>query len=174
MKFLSLLILLAIHAYTALARYDVYFNSNFLMYIEGYHEIKARDCRFNSSKVVYCEVVIPPCYKCYQSKYDFKLCKKNCTNDKSQTSVGYRLRFDLTLKNYTEKCRESFKSTSHFNKVQLMDERGTYEELIDLSYDCMKFKLPSTFYPSKKHFKFTTKNNCVFYGYITKVTATKI
>ncbi|OUM63838.1 hypothetical protein PIROE2DRAFT_9579 [Piromyces sp. E2] len=172
MKFLSLLIFLAIHAYTALARYDVYFGSNFHMYIDSLQAVEVRDCRFNSSEVVYCEALIPGYYPC--SIYDDRSFCMNSYALGGSFYIGYRLRFDLTLKGYTEKCRESFKSTSHFKDNYLMNERGANGNLIDLKNDCINLKLPDTFYPSKKHFKFITKNNCVFYGYINKVTATKI
>ncbi|OUM62014.1 hypothetical protein PIROE2DRAFT_11837 [Piromyces sp. E2] len=142
------------------------------MYIDSHHGADVRNCRFNSSKVVYCEVLFINCYECYKYK-EPSPCLNECTRSKIYT-IGYRLRFDLTLKDYTEKCRESFKSTSDFKETYLMNERGANGNLIDLANDLKYLKLPDTFYPSKKHFKFITNNNCVFYGYINKVTATKL
>ncbi|OUM62069.1 hypothetical protein PIROE2DRAFT_11777 [Piromyces sp. E2] len=177
MKLLSLFITFAILLYTSFA-YDVYFDKDFKMFIDKEHRAEISNCRYNSSKVVYCDAKISYQWACKDAKNnsDHSACYRSFAFE-GFPSEKFKLTFDINLRKFTSKCRDSFKTTSHFKKVNLMYDNKNEDTIADLSTYVKSFKIAESFKPmnSKKYyFRFETKNNCVFYGDIKIISSTKL
>ncbi|OUM68905.1 hypothetical protein PIROE2DRAFT_3294 [Piromyces sp. E2] len=176
MKLLSLLIVLATLLYTSYARYDVYFDSRFVMKVDGKDYAKISGCRYNSDEKVYCEVEIDMLKTCEERKDDHDKFMCQVTNLQFGTKYMYRLRFDLKLRNFTSTCRNHFKSSKHFMENNLMYGKNSFAiNLANLNDDVRNGVIPDkfgTFENRKYYFRFVTKKGCIFYGDFDTVHST--
>ena len=154
---------------------------------EMYVRSLVNNCRYNSRGVVYCESYLHYLsndYKleCVYDYYGHSGLTYLCGEERVpyNTISHYRLRMGLNIRDLSKKCKDSFKSTSHFKDVKLVytTRNGkTFESdlLSDQIYSVSYGYLPSSFDALKKYyFKFTTKNDCIFYGDFNTISSTFI
>jgi len=171
MKLLSLLISLSTLLYMSCA-YDVFFDDKFKMQIDNQDIAIIENFRYNSSKNVYCEVTLLPEKICPFVVNDVQ--RALCSLSKP---TKFRLKIELYIRDFTTKCRNSFKTTSHFKQVNLMSGNQNVKYLSDLTGYVGIGYLPrtiDTYNNMKLYFKFKTKNDCVFYGDIKKIYSYQI
>ncbi|OUM56892.1 hypothetical protein PIROE2DRAFT_65309, partial [Piromyces sp. E2] len=176
--------------YAIEARYDVYFNPEFFIYLDTAHYTQISGCRYNSDRIVYCEVKIEhyerartekevhPCKDDHLGDYGLPDCKQKIEILYLMKNY-YRIRMPLTLENFTSRCKESFKSTSHFKNVVLKNEKNQVTNIPSDQTKRIKkdYELPASFNTNGNNvytLEFTTKNNCLFKGRFNKIYATNI
>jgi len=188
MNLFSYLLILAALLCCTEAAYDVHFPDNISYYLDKNHKAYISGCRYNSRGRVYCEVRIP--YVITKKHFEFYKVEgfdgKGCPPPIGQKEVidgyenrtsSYRLSIIINIRNLTQKCKDSFKSTAHFKDVKLMSGNTVESLLADQTSNVKNGKLDASFrtYGNRKYtFVFTTKNNCVFYGDFNNIIANAI